>query len=108
MTIVQLDNRSAVVSFQYELSDQDRNAYVCHALLREESDGGFSAFAGNLPGAASQGETIEEALDNLREAFRETVKSYLADSIEIPWANRGHEPECVLPADIERWIVIDA
>ena len=36
--------------------------------MLEEDEGGYSVLALNLPGAASQGETKEEALANIRDA----------------------------------------
>jgi predicted RNase H-like HicB family nuclease len=37
-------------------------------LLRPESDGGYSVSVPALPGCHSQGDTREEALENIREA----------------------------------------
>ncbi len=37
-------------------------------LLRPESDGGYSVSVPALPGCHSQGDTLEEALENIREA----------------------------------------
>jgi len=39
------------------------------AIFEDELDGGFVATCVNLPGAASQGETVEEALENLGDAI---------------------------------------
>ena len=38
------------------------------AVFRKDPEGGYVAFVEELPGANTQGETIEEARDNLREA----------------------------------------
>lgn len=38
------------------------------AVFRKDPDGGYVAFVEELPGANTQGETIEEARSNLREA----------------------------------------
>lgn len=38
------------------------------AVFREAPEGGYVAFVEELPGANTQGETLEEARDNLREA----------------------------------------
>ncbi len=46
------------------------------AVFQEEKDGGFSVWVPDLPGCASQGETLEEALENIKEA----IKLYLEDS----------------------------
>lgn len=38
------------------------------AVFREAPEGGFVAFVEELPGANTQGETLDEARENLREA----------------------------------------
>jgi predicted RNase H-like HicB family nuclease len=39
------------------------------AVYEEAPEGGYAAFVEELPGAISQGETIEEARENLKEAI---------------------------------------
>lgn len=46
------------------------------AVFQEESAGGFSVWVPDLPGCASQGDTLEEALKNIKEA----IELYLEDS----------------------------
>ena len=46
------------------------------AVFQEENDGGYSVWVPDLPGCASQGETLEEALENIKEA----IELYLEDS----------------------------
>lgn len=46
------------------------------AVFQEEKEGGFSVWVPDLPGCASQGETFEEALRNIKEA----IELYLEDS----------------------------
>jgi predicted RNase H-like HicB family nuclease len=48
----------------------------CNILLCPEDEGGFSAHCLNLTGVVSEGETEEEAIANLVDAFRETVLYY--------------------------------
>jgi predicted RNase H-like HicB family nuclease len=43
------------------------------AVFQEVPEGGFVAFVPEMPGAASQGETLEEARENLEDAVRQTV-----------------------------------
>ncbi len=38
------------------------------AVFRKDPEGGYVAFVEELPGANSQGETLDEARENLREA----------------------------------------
>ncbi|HEY0159428.1 MAG TPA: type II toxin-antitoxin system HicB family antitoxin [Thermoanaerobaculia bacterium] len=40
------------------------------AVFEEAPEGGYTAFVQELPGAISQGETIDEARENLREAIQ--------------------------------------
>jgi predicted RNase H-like HicB family nuclease len=38
-------------------------------VFQEENEGGYSVWVPDLPGCASQGETLEEALNNIKEAI---------------------------------------
>ena len=40
------------------------------AVFVEEPEGGYSAYVEEIPGANSQGETLEEAKENLKEAVQ--------------------------------------
>jgi predicted RNase H-like HicB family nuclease len=50
---------------------------VCEyeAIFQKEPEGGYSVWVPSLSGCASQGETIEESLKNIKEA----IKLYLDD-----------------------------
>jgi len=48
------------------------------AVFQEEKEGGYSVWVPTLPGCASQGETFEEALNNIKEA----IELYLKDEKE--------------------------
>ncbi len=39
------------------------------AVFQEEKEGGYSVWVPTLPGCASQGESLDEALKNIREAI---------------------------------------
>jgi predicted RNase H-like HicB family nuclease len=56
------------------MSNTDIREY--QAVFQEETEGGFSVWVPDLPGCASQGETLEEALGNIKEA----IELYLEDS----------------------------
>jgi len=38
-------------------------------MFQKEKEGGYSVWVSSLPGCASQGETFEEALENIKEAI---------------------------------------
>lgn len=40
-----------------------------NVIFQKEKEGGYSVWVPSLPGCASQGETFEEALDNIKEAI---------------------------------------
>ena len=38
-------------------------------VLDEQDDGGFTVYAPSLPGCISEGDSLEEALENIKEAI---------------------------------------
>ena len=48
-------------------------------LHREPEAGGYSVYVPAFPGALSQGETKEEAIDNITEALLALIESYEDD-----------------------------
>jgi len=42
-------------------------------VLEPDEDGGFTALVPSLPGVVTQGETVEEALENARDAIALTL-----------------------------------
>ena len=67
------------------------------AVFQEEKDGGFSVWVPDLPGCASQGETIEEALENIKEA----IELYLEDSPAIePTDDYDYKRQFVVPVKL--------
>ena len=49
------------------------------AVFQEEDKGGFSVWIPDLPGCASQGDTFEQALKNIKEA----IELYLEDNTDF-------------------------
>ncbi len=82
-------------------------AYVCEVRIVREKQGGFSAYAPQLPGAHSQGETVQEASKNIKEAVSSLIRSYLGSNEEIPWVDRS---AVVLrqEGEMAKWVTIDA
>lgn len=75
----------------------------CRALLVPE-DGGYVVHCLRLPGVVSQGDTVQEALANIEDAFREAIRSYRDAGDDIPWEDVDVERtnDC-----LERWILVN-
>ena len=63
---------------------------VRYTVSLKQTDGGFSVWVPGLPGCASQGQTEEEALENIQDAIRE----YLSGVEEL--ATEGEKREVVV------------
>ena len=48
-------------------------------ILREEEEGGYSVQCVELPGAISQGETKDEAIENIKEAIEGYLEAFPED-----------------------------
>ncbi len=53
-------------------------------VIEAEPDGGYSVWVPALPGCASQGENVEEALANVREAIQSYIESAKKHGEPIP------------------------
>jgi predicted RNase H-like HicB family nuclease len=56
-------------------------------LIEPEEEGGYHAFCPALPGCHTQGETIEETLENIKEAVELYIESLKAHGEELPEEN---------------------
>lgn len=77
--------------------------FECKVLLCPEEGGGFSAHALRLPGVVSEGETVDEALENIEDAFRAAMHAYL-ESGDVPWEDNPVERT---KGSLERWILVN-
>lgn len=59
--------------------------FPCHLIVTQDGENSFSAVALNLPGAGSCGDTEVEAIENAKEAIRDTIESYFEAGLSIPW-----------------------
>jgi predicted RNase H-like HicB family nuclease len=101
MTII-YQNSTPIAVNDYE---QTKHAYECRVWFCPEADGGYSAIVPSLPGLATQGETIEEATENVKDAFRVLAAEYNESGSEIPWRK---EPDRTKPhGTIEKWILVN-
>ena len=53
-------------------------------ILESEEDGGYSVHCPALPGCSSQGDTMEEALSNIKEAIRGVLEVRREERMPIP------------------------
>src|SRR5258706_10384872 len=53
-------------------------------VMEREDDGGFSVYVPDLPGCASQGDSHDEALANIREAIELYLDGLKADGLALP------------------------
>ena len=83
------------------------NTYVCEVRIVREKEGGCSAYAPQLPGAHSQGETEQEASENIKEAVGCLIRSYLDSKEEIPWIDRSEVQPC-REGEMAKWVTVDA
>jgi len=59
--------------------------YTFEIVIEKESEnGGYAAYSPTLPGCFSNGKTIEEAKQNIRETIRLHLESLLAHGQPIP------------------------
>ena len=76
--------------------------YRSAVLLEPDPDGGYTVTIPALPGVVSEGDTIEEALDNIREALTAAIESYHELDMPIPWQEERRIEGLV------KWIVVNA
>lgn len=53
-------------------------------VFEKETTGGYHAFCPALKGCHSQGETLDEALENIREAMSLCIETLLEDGEPVP------------------------
>ncbi len=52
-------------------------------VLEKDEDGGYAVTVPSLPGCISQGDTKEEAIENIKEAIELHVESLVVDGLSI-------------------------
>ena len=61
-----------------------RRAMEYMVVFHRAEEGGYWAEVPTLPGCYSQGETIEETMDNIREAIESHLQALREDKQELP------------------------
>ncbi|MHC5614892.1 MAG: type II toxin-antitoxin system HicB family antitoxin [Nostoc sp.] len=64
--------------------DNNKQIYNYTVLLEKELDGDYHAFCSILKGCHSQGDSFEEAIDNITEGIELYLESLRADNQSIP------------------------
>ena len=62
------------------IKDQDKQKMKITAAFEPSDEGGYTVYVPSLPGCISEGDTVEEALANIREA----IELYL-EPVEDDW-----------------------
>ncbi len=93
-----------MTDLQGEWTEPANPKYRCMVYIHPAEEGGYWVEAANLPGACSQGETIEEALANIKEALEGVIASYLERDGTIPWEEL---PETLEPGTIVRQVIVE-
>ncbi|HBO83435.1 MAG: hypothetical protein A2073_02485 [Deltaproteobacteria bacterium GWC2_42_11] len=58
--------------------------FVYTIVLDREEDGGYHAFCPALPGCHAQGDSYDEAIENIRDAIRLYIESLIAHKEKNP------------------------
>jgi len=66
------------------MKNNNKQIYNYTVIFQKEEDGGYHAFCPILKGCHSQGDTFEEALENITEAIELYLESLIADHQPIP------------------------
>lgn len=66
------------------MENNKKQIYNYTVLLEKEEDGGYHAFCPMLKGCHSQGDSVEEAIENITEAIELYLESLIADNQAIP------------------------
>jgi len=59
-------------------------------ILEPEEDGGYSVICPSIPGCASQGDSLSEALHNIREAISLSLEVRAEEEMPLPLETPGH------------------
>ncbi len=67
------------------------------AVFEKEEDGGYSVWVPDLPGCTSQGNTLEEAIKNIKEATELYLEDANEEQIE---EGKTHKDRFIVPVQV--------
>ena len=74
---------------------------IAYSVFYEQApEGGYVAFVPALPGCHTQGETLEEAEQNVKQAVALYIESLLAHGEAIPEEGRSFQGRVTVPVSI--------
>lgn len=79
------------------MAKKKMNVLQYNAVFQEEKEGGFSVWVPALPGCTSQGETFEEAVNNIREAISLYIES---DPAVVAYGDETDEKQFLVPVKV--------
>lgn len=79
-----------------KLNHMKQKVLEYNVIFQKEDEGGYSVWVPLLPGCTSQGETFEEALENIKEA----ISLYLEDSPEEQESSVDVRSQFMVPVGI--------
>ncbi len=80
--------------------------FQCEAIFCSE-DEGFSVHCLNLPGVISQGDSEQQAIENIKDAFRETILYHKETGTPIPWVEDTATERAEFPTDAKiKWLLV--
>ena len=67
------------------------------AVFEKEEDGGYSVWIPDLPGCASQGDNLEKAIENIKEAAQLYLEDASGEQIQ---EGKTHKDRFIVPVQI--------
>ncbi len=55
-----------------------------HVILEPAEEGGYTVYCPSLPGCVSEGETVDEALENIKKAIELYIESLVEHGEPVP------------------------
>ena len=77
-----------------------RRALSYSVFYEQAPEGGYVAFVPALPGCHTQGETLEEAEQNVRDAIALYLESLIAHGEAIPEEGRSFQGRVIVPVSV--------
>ncbi|MGM0563567.1 MAG: type II toxin-antitoxin system HicB family antitoxin [Pseudomonadota bacterium] len=76
--------------------------------IHKEKDSAYGVIVPDLPGCHSAGDTLDEAIENAREAIEFHIEGLILESEPLPeWHPLQHHKQSGQYEDAEAWVLID-